>query len=152
MDFQTTPPRFRELGLTGIHTDDGFWMGEKPLADLLLEKDIRTFPNDRGQMRECALFFDDWHLYAVPDGEDWVYSLVKLREQEFDAAQGRIGDGDTPGVTVSFIDFRVEIFVRCLAEPTLENRRDMNREINRVVSFRGQGHHPALKAYFETAP
>ena len=104
MDFQTIPPRFRELGLTGIHTDDGFWMGEKPLADLLLEKDIRTFPNDRGEMRECALFFDDWHLYAIPAGENWVYSLVKLREQEFDAAQGRIGDGDTSGVTVSFID------------------------------------------------
>ena len=149
MNFQTIPPRFRELGLTGIHTDDGFWMAEKPLSDLLLEKDIRTFPNDRGETRECTLFFDDWHLYAIPAGENWVYSLVKLREQEFDAAQGRVGDGDTPGVTVSFIDFRVEIFARCLAEPTLENRRDMNREINRVVSLRGQGHHPALKAYFE---
>ena len=54
MDFQTTPPRFRELGLTGIHTDDGFWMAEKPLADLLLEKDIRTFPNDRGEPGETG--------------------------------------------------------------------------------------------------
>ena len=149
MDHQTTPPRFRELGLRGVHTNDGFWMAEKPLSDLLLEKDIRTFPNDRGELRECALFFDDWHLYAVPNGEGWAYSLVKLREQEFDAAWGRIGDGDTPGVTVSFIDFRVEIFQRCLAEPTLDNRRAMNQEINRVVSARGQGHHPALKAYFE---
>ena len=127
-------------------------MAEKPLSDLLLEKNIRTFPNDRGQMRECALFFDDWHLYAVPGEHGWIYSLVKLREQEFDAAQGRIGDGDTPGVTVSFIDFRVEIFQRCLAEPTLENRRAMNQEINRVVSARGQGHHPTLKAYFERTP
>ena len=149
MDFQTIPPRFRELGLSGVHTNDGFWMAEKPLADLLLEKNIRTFPNDQGEERECALFFDDWHLYAVPDGAGWVYSLVKLREQEFDAAQGRIGDGDTPGVTVSFIDFRAEVFQRCLAEPTPDNRRAMNREINRVVSVRGQGHHPALKAYFE---
>lgn len=149
MDHQIAPPRFRELGLTGHHTNDGFWMAEKPLSDLLLEKDIHTFPNDQGEMRECALFFDDWHLYAVPNESGWVYSLVKLREQEFDAAQGRIGDGDTPGVTVSFIDFRVEIFQRCLTEPTLENRRAMNQEINRVVSVRGQGHHPALKAYFE---
>ncbi len=149
MDPQTTPPRFRELGLRGVHTNDGFWMAEKPLSDLLLEKNIRTFPNDREQMRECALFFDDWHLYAVPGEHGWVYSLVKLREQEFDAAQGRIGDGDTPGVTVSFIDFRVEFFQHCLTEPTLENRRAMNQEINRVVSARGQGHHPTLKAYFE---
>ena len=123
-------------------------MSRKSIADILLEKEIRTFPNDRGETRECGLFFDDWHLYAIEDG-GWVYSLVKLREQEHDREEGRIGDGDTPGVTVSFISFRPDILIQCLAEPTMENRRAMNREINRVVSLRGQHHHPALKAYFE---
>ena len=74
---------------------------------------------------------------------------LKLREQEHDREEGRIGDGDTPGVTVSFISFQKDILIQCLAEPTMENRRAMNREINRVVSLRGQHHHPALKAYFE---
>ena len=142
------PPQFRALGLPAVHTEDGFWMSRKSIADILLERDIRTFPNDQGQLRECGLFFDDWHLYAIEDG-DWVYSLVKLREQEHDREEGRIGDGDTPGVTVSFISFRTEIFTQCLAEPTVENRRAMNREINRVVAARGQRHHPALKRYFE---
>lgn len=141
------PPRFRELGLPSVHTSDGFWMSRKSVADILIDKNIRTFPNDRGEERECGLFFDDWHLYAIEDG-NWVYSLVKLREQEHDKEEGRIGDGDTPGVTVSFIAFQPEIFMKCLESPTFENRQALNREINRVVSLRGQHHHPALKAYF----
>ena len=148
MTNEQIPPKFRELDLPSVHTGDGFWMSRKSIADILLEKEIRTFPNDRGETRECGLFFDDWHLYAIEDG-GWVYSLVKLREQEHDREEGRIGDGDTPGVTVSFISFRSDILIQCLAEPTMENRRAMNREINRVVSLRGQHHHPALKAYFE---
>ena len=148
MTKEQTPPKFGELGLPAVHTGDGFWMSRKSIADILLEKEIRTFPNDRGEDRECGLFFDDWHLYAIEDG-GWVYSLVKLREQEHDQEQGRIGDGDTPGVTVSFIAFHPEILTQCLMEPTSENRQAMNREINRVVSLRGQSHHPALKRYFE---
>ena len=142
------PPRFRELGLPSVHTSDGFWMSRKSVADILIDKNIRTFPNDRGEERECGLFFDDWHLYAIEDG-GWVYSLVKLREQEHDKEQGRIGDGDTPGVTVSFISFQTEILTQCLEAPTFEKRQALNREINRVVSFRGQHHNPMLKAYFE---
>ena len=148
MTYELMPSIFRALGLPAVHTNDGFWMSRKSIADILLEKDIRTFPNDQGQLRECGLFFDDWHLYAIKD-RAWIYSLVKLREQEHDKEEGRIGDGDTPGVTVSFIAFRPEILIQCLAEPTMENRRAMNREINRVVSVRGQHHHPALKSYFE---
>ena len=148
MSNKLMPSIFRKLNLPAVHTNDGFWMTRKSIADILLERDIRTFLNDRGELRECGLFFDDWHLYAIEDG-GWVYSLVKLREQEHDKQEGRIGDGDTPGVTVSFIAFRPEILIRCLADPTMENRRAMNREINRVVSVKGQSHHPALKAYFE---
>ena len=148
MRAENLPPVFEKLGLPVVHTGDGFWMSRKSIADMLLEKEIRTFPNDQGQLRECGLFFDDWHLYAIEAG-DWIYSLVKLREQEHDREEGRIGDGDTPGVTVSFIAFRPEILMQCLESPTMENRRAMNREINRVVSVKGQSHHPALKAYFE---
>ena len=142
------PPVFEKLGLPAVHTGDGFWMARKSIADILLDQNIRTFPNDRGEIRACGLFFDDWHLYAIHAGK-WIYSLVKLREQEHDKEEGRLGDGDTPGITVSFISFQPEILMQCLEEPTMENRRAMNQEINRVVSVKGQHHHPALKAYFE---
>lgn len=147
MEDTKLPPRFQELGLAAVHTGDGLWMARKSIADILLERNIRTFPNDWGQERECALFFDDWYLCAIGDA-GWVYTLVKLREQEYDAECGRIGDGDTPGVTVSFIALDTQCLTRCLEMPSLENRRALNREINRVVSVRGQRHHPALKAYF----
>ena len=62
MSDENLPPRFRELGLPAVHTDDGFWMTRKSIADILLEKNIRTFPNDRGEIRECGLVFDDWYL------------------------------------------------------------------------------------------
>ena len=148
----TLPPFFQALELPEevlFQTGDGFWMTGKSLADLLLNREIRTFPNDRNEERECALFFDDWYLYAVADAAGWVYSLVKLREQEHDAECGRIADGDTPGVTVSFIGFHTEILARCLADASFANRKNLNVEINRVVAARGQRHHPALKRYFE---
>lgn len=140
-------PAFFE-GLPTVHTDDGFWMVEKSLAELLVQRGIFTFPNDRDEERECGLFYDDWYLYAVPDGAGWVYSLVKLREQEHDAECGRIADGDTPGVTVSFLAFSTGVLKQCWENASFENRKALNQEINRVVAARGQTHHPALKCYF----
>ena len=37
----------------------------------------------------------------------------------------------------------------CLADPTDENRKKLNCEINRVVAYKGQNHHKALKRYFK---
>lgn len=145
------PPLFRELTLAPellFRTGDGFCMSTCSLADILTGRGIETFPNARGQLRRCDLFFDDWYLYCIPSEEDFCYSLVKMREQEHNAEHGEIGDGDTPGVTVCFIAFRPQALTACLADPSAENRSALNREINRVVSDRGQRHHGALKAYF----
>ena len=149
------PAFFRELTDWGClkseeicAASDGFFAERKSLADILIDRGITTFPNDQGQLRECGNFFDDWYCYAVPWGGEYVYSLFKLREQEFDAKNGLIADGDTPGVTVSFIAFDSGCLKNCLSQPTPANRKALNREINRVVSQRGQRHHRGLKAYF----
>ena len=151
----SVPSFFAELAAIGClpeeavqHTSDGFWAAAKSIADILAEKGITTFPNDRDQERSCSRFFDDWYLYAVPSECGYIYSLFKMREQEHDAENGLIADGDTPGVTVSFIDFRTDILKACLDDPSPAGRRALNQEINRVVSKRGQRHHEALKAYF----
>lgn len=130
------------------HTADGFWAVSKSIADILAEKGITTFPNDENQECLCQLFFDDWYLYAVPSDSGFVYSLFKMREQEHDAENGLVADGDTPGVTVSFISFQTHILKNCLENPSPANRKALNQEINRVVSQRGQRHHKALKSYF----
>ena len=130
-------------------TSDGFFLVHKSVANILSSKDIFDFPDSSGERLACSKFFDDWFLYAVPGDNDYIYSLLKLREQEHDAEDGSPADGDTPGVTISFIHFNSDTLMDCLADPTDENRKKLNIEINRVVAYKGQSHHPALKRYFK---
>ena len=129
-------------------TSDGFCAAVTALADILARRDITTVPGRQGDLLECRLFFDDWYLYAVPDGTGYTYSLFKMREQEYDARFERNADGDTPGVTVSFIALQTDVLLDCLQEPSPQNRTRLNEEISRVAAFSGQRHSEALKQYF----
>ena len=155
MDKQTLPAFFWRLlseGCIGrpdiLQTQDGFRLIYKSLAHILAEKGITSFPDAQGLLRECSRFYDDWFLYAVPYETAYAYSLVKFREQEYDVAEAIPADGDTPGVTISFISFAYETLLACIEDPSAENMRALDSEINRVVSRKGQRHHPALKNYF----
>lgn len=155
MNSKTTPMLFRQLQAVGclketdiLHTRDGFSLAYRSVADMLAQKNILDFPNSEGKRLACSSFFDDWFVYAVPEQDDWVYSLLKLREQEHDQIPGAAADGDTPGVTICFIRFDCGILLDCLQDPSDENRKKLNAEINRVVARRGQRHHEALKRYF----
>lgn len=155
MDHQHIPEEFRQLQSAGsvnpsdiLKTQDGFWLIYKSLANILSENNIFDFPDSEGERLACSKFYDDWFLYAVPGGTGHTYSLLKLREQEHDAQDGSPADGDTPGVTISFIAFSCEILFACLADPSDENRRRLDAEINRVVARRRQTHHEDLKRYF----
>ena len=134
-----------------LRTPDGFWLIYKSLSNILSEKGIVEFPDSEGRQLKCSKFYDDWFLYAVPNETDYTYSLLKFREQEHDTEDGSPADGDTPGVTISFISFACEVLLACMANPSEENRRKLDGEINRVVVRRGQHHHKALKRYFISA-
>ena len=131
-----------------LFTKDGFYMIYKSISSILISKGIETFPDREDGILECRNYFDDWYLFAVQSREDYVYGLLKMREQEHDLERGIQADGDTPGVTISFIAFDTGILKSCLENPTAENRKKMSMEINRVVAYPKQSHHPALKAYF----
>lgn len=131
-----------------VHTQDGFWMVCKSLSEILAQKSIFDFPDTDGTRLSCDKFYDDWFLYAVPSESDYVYSLLKLREQEHDAECDSPADGDTPGVTISFVPLSYGSLLDCLAFPTDENRQGLDCEIDRVVVRRGQRHHEDLKRYF----
>ena len=155
MTKEYSPETFRQLQATGsvaasdlFRTADGFWLIYKSLSNILAENGIFDFPDSKGGRLPCSSFFDDWFLYAVPSGSGHTYSLLKLREQEYDAQEGSPADGDTPGVTISFISFTCEILLGCISDPSDENRRRLDAEINRVVARRGQTHHEDLKRYF----
>ena len=134
-----------------LQTPDGFRLIYKSLSNILSEKGIFDFPDSDGKRLMSGKFYDDWFLYAVPNEGNHTYSLLKLREQEHDAKDGSPADGDTPGVTISFIAFACEILLACLTNPSDENRTKLDGEINRVVARRGQRHHKALKQYFINA-
>ncbi len=129
-------------------TDDGFFCLNKSISSLLAEREIYTFPTDKGNELKCDNYFDDWYIYAIKEEKGFVYSLFKLREQEYDMYAGERADYDSPGVTVSFIAYDVNTLIRCLDKPTNESKTAMSDEINRVVARRGQKHHPAIKKYF----
>ena len=131
-----------------LFTKDGFYMIYKSFSSILISKGIETFPDREDRILECRNFFDDWFLFAIPDQEDHVYGLLKMREQEHDLEQGMKADGDTPGVTISFIALNTSIIKACLEDPSAENRKKMGMEINRVVAYHRQNHHSALKDYF----
>ena len=156
MSDQNTPDIFRLLlgaqsidGSDIMGTADGFYVVKRSIANILALKDIFDFPDSSGERLACDKFFDDWFVYAVANDNDFTYGLLKLREQEHDAEDGSPADGDTPGVTISFISFESERLLDCLADPSDANRKKLNVEINRVVAYRGQRHHKALKRYFK---
>lgn len=155
MDKKYMPIIFQKLQSEGcinesdvLKTQDGFWVVYKSLSDILDTKGVEDIPGSGGERIACSRFFDDWFLYAVPSESEHIYSLLKLREQEHDAQDGLPADGDTPGVTISFIAFACERLFDCLIDPTDENRMRLDHEINRVVVHRCQCHHAALKRYF----
>ena len=131
-----------------ISSNDGFFMITESISSILISEGIETFPDREDRILECRNYFDDWFLFAVPSREDYVYGLLKMREQEHDLERGIQADGDTPGVTISFIAFDTGILKSCLENPTAENRKKTGMEINRVVAYPKQNHHPALKEYF----
>lgn len=156
VDAEEMPELFSRLCALGcvehahiLKTADGFWAVFRPLSAILREKAILDVPDFEGNRLVCDRFFDDWFLYAVPHEQAYVYGLFKLREQEHDREGDLPADGDTPGVTISFISFCGERLLDCLAEPTDDNRSRLNYEINRVVAYGRQRHHKAMKRYFK---
>ena len=156
MDAMNIPNLFLQLQTLGCideseikKTSDNFWMIRKSLSDLLAEKNIFDFSDSEGDVLACDRFFDDWFLYAVPCEDDYTYSLLKMREQEYDAEDDTPSDGDIPGITISFISFDCDVLISCLKNPINENTSKLNTEINRVVAYRGQRHHRFLKKYFK---
>ena len=130
------------------NTVDGFFMTSKSIAALLLSTGVRILPRTNGADLPVQTFYDDWYLFAL--SQDQVCGLVKMREQEFDRNGPVPADGDTPGVTLSFIAFSAQLLHACLTDPNRQNQAALSAELERVTSTKGQSHHKALKDYFNT--
>ena len=126
-----------------LSTDDGFYMCSKPLSDIMIQAGVTTFVNNNGDDKSVSIYYDDWYMYAIEENSEFTYGLLKMREQENDE-----GDGDDPGVTISFIEFDTSILYTCLDNNTLQNINNLIDEIDRVVRLNGQTHNDIIRNYF----
>ena len=130
-----------------LRTKDGFALYDTPLADLLDSIGIHHTGLSQRNPSDVQSYYDDWHLYSVT-GEETVYSLLKLREQEFDYIPG-YSDKDDPGVTISFIPFDLSLLTALLPEQTRQQTLPaFVAGFRRVTDLPGQKHSPLLQKYF----
>lgn len=135
------------LAPSDIHrTEDGFLMLTRSVAQILHTAGIDTLADEAGECLPCNYFYDDWYLFALPGETLW--GLLKMREQENDAALQIKADGDTPGVTIPFLTFDVHTLQNCLSDPAETHQAALRKELFRVTAQKGQTHHEAFKAYF----
>ncbi len=147
------PPLFQSLTRDGYFlvsqiesTIDGFFMCRKPLSYILNNAGISALLNNEDKPFLCNNFFDDWYLYSVYNGTSYVYSLLKMREQECENSSDY--DYDDPGVTVCFVSLNTNIFLDCLYNDSNTNKKALYNEIQRVVQQTGQTHNTVLQQYF----
>ncbi len=127
-------------------TDDGFFMCEKSLSYILNNAGISALLNNEDKRFLCNNFYDDWYLYSIYNGSTEVYSLLKMREQEYENSSDY--DYDDPGVTVCFVSLNTNIFLDCLYNDSNTNKKALYNEIQRVVQQTGQTHNTVLQQYF----
>lgn len=131
------------------HTADGCFVLTVCLARLLTARGIASVPGATADL-PCEAFFDDWYLYAVSHEDSHIYSLFKMREQEYDKENGLFADGDVPGVTVSFIAFDTDTLLAALELADSGSLQAFNQALGQTVSDPGQLHHNVLRNYFRT--
>lgn len=124
---------------------DGFSLCSVPLSEILECRGITDTGLSRINPADVESYFDDWHLYRVGKS----CGLVKLREQERDYVPG-FSDRDDPGVTVSFVTFRMEALDRLTEHSTPESPevKDFLTTFRQATEYRFQPFDPILQAYF----
>lgn len=127
------------------YTTDDFYITIKPLSEILMEAGIDYLCEDLNNIesRPVSFYYDDWYIMAVPHGNDYTYGLFKMREQEIDGY-----DGDDPGVTISFVEFNINLLLQCISNPSTANRYYLLSQLDQVTGPGSFDHSESLAAYF----
>lgn len=140
-------PELVDLNLVNFsdikHTDDGFFMLTKSLAEILTEAGITSLYDGDGEETKVNNYYDDWYIYGIETDYGCEYGLLKMREQENDGL-----DGDNPGVTISFVDFDYGILVDLLAFNSAYNSYNLYLNIDYITYSEDATHHSVITDYF----
>ena len=108
LKYDTTPLEFCKMYKNNIiekedikSTDDGFYLCVKPVEDILANMNC-NYSDSGVLLRE---YYDDWYFYAVGTSEDYVYSMVKMRE-----LNDKGPDGHDAGIAVPFCALDMSVF------------------------------------------
>lgn len=127
-------------------TDDQFTLCVTSLADILKSRSITNLYNEDHTAHRVDLYYDDWYVCAVEGSNRTIYSLIKMREPETDN-----GDGNSPGVTVCFVEFDIAALVSCLGSNSMTENVKLYQEVSNVVESLESQHSSALETYYKAA-
>ena len=134
-----------------ISSGDGFYMMTTPLSSILNAAGIYELSENYygSETRSVIGFYDDWYIYAIESNGGYVYSLLKMREQESDASYEN--DEDNPGVTVPFISFDYDLLLSLLDEDTSYKRYRFLLALEKVTGpgYEENIHNEIIVGYFE---
>ena len=98
------------------YTDDGFYILMTPLSTILNSAGVYSINIGTGEPQIVSIFYDDWYLYAIESSNGFIYSMIKMREEENDG-----GDGDKTGVTISFVELDYSRLIAMIESNTSSN-------------------------------
>ena len=143
------------------YTHDGCYIIKKSLADILNQAGIHALYEKEPYTSEHSIsvmnYFDDWYIYAIIDENAHVYSLYKMREQEYErdpdgdgqAQYAGMYDADDPGVTISFISFNTAILTACIDNPSNANKYNLYQELDKVIVSKKAEHDDTIVQYYD---
>ncbi|MFV0364226.1 MAG: hypothetical protein ACK5LL_14235 [Suipraeoptans sp.] len=122
-----------------VATSDGFVTCTESLAGILYAMGTKKIIVD-GKEVSIYDYYDDWYLYGIEARNDsFTYSLLKLREQEYDVE----GDSNRAGAMISFIEADLDNLFK------FNHVEEFKSEVQRVIRDYSQNHNSTLTDYFK---
>ena len=72
---------------------------------------------DTGTYDDLTVIFDDWYIYAIPKGDDWAFSIIKMRTSH---SEGSVG------VSIPFRELDTSLFIN-------EDKLLLSNELDEII-------------------
>lgn len=87
-----------------------------------------------GNYDDLTVIFDDWYIYAIPNGDEWAFSIIKMRTSH---NEGGVG------VSIPFKEFDISLFEN-------EDKMLLSNSLKEIVYMRDAVEHDeAIRCFFD---
>ncbi len=133
------------------HTNDGFWMCTKSIADIMYRHGMRNTFIYNDNINGIQRYFDDWYVYSISQDGSISYGLFKMREDESSTLDNPTEDAAhaRPEAAISFINYNALSLINCTVSTNETTQRAAEYEIEACTNVnKNRKHDPVLKTYF----